>query len=91
MMNIGYACLTVGVPKTDFRSCIQKNADDERLIGDVANEKERRSYLKYTEEYRQGSAGATKLKRLLWKLTEKYQEPYLLNSYYFVLNGEESS
>lgn len=31
-MNIGYACLTVGVPNTKFRSCLQKNADEEKLV-----------------------------------------------------------
>ncbi len=30
-MNIGYACLTVGVPDTDFKSCIQINACEARL------------------------------------------------------------
>lgn len=37
MINIGYACLTLGVPKADFRSCILKNADDERLIELIAH------------------------------------------------------
>lgn len=31
-MKIGYACLTVGVLDTDFKSCIKKNAARERLI-----------------------------------------------------------
>lgn len=31
-MSIGYACLTVGVPDTDFKSCIIKNASEERLL-----------------------------------------------------------
>ena len=30
-MNIGYACMTVGVPYTDFSSCRLKNASKERL------------------------------------------------------------
>ncbi len=30
-MRIGYACLTVGVPNTDFKSCILKNASAEKL------------------------------------------------------------
>lgn len=51
---------------------------------DIATDNEKQSFLRYTEECRQGSQGAGKLKKLLWKLTEKYQEPYLLNSYYFV-------
>lgn len=31
-MNIGYACLTVGVPNTDQKSCILKNASNEKLL-----------------------------------------------------------
>ena len=30
-MKIGYACLTVGVKDTNYRTCIMKNATDERL------------------------------------------------------------
>jgi UV DNA damage endonuclease len=36
-MNIGYACLALGVPGTDFRRCMQKNANDERLIELIAH------------------------------------------------------
>ncbi len=31
-MNIGYACKTLGVPDTNFNSCIIKNADEKRLL-----------------------------------------------------------
>lgn len=31
-LKIGYACLTVGVPDTNFKSCIMKNATEERLL-----------------------------------------------------------
>ena len=30
-MSIGYACLTVGVPGTDFKACVMKNAGEDRL------------------------------------------------------------
>lgn len=30
-MNIGYACLTIGVPNTDMKSCIMKNATNDKL------------------------------------------------------------
>lgn len=30
-MRIGYACLTVGVPETEIKSCKQRNATEERL------------------------------------------------------------
>lgn len=53
---------------------------------DIASEQEKMSFLRYAEECRQGgSSGINKLKRLLWRLTEKYQEPYLMDSYYFIL------
>lgn len=31
-MSIGYACLTVGVPRTDQKSCLLKNASEEKLL-----------------------------------------------------------
>lgn len=31
-MKIGYACLTVGVKETGFRTCIMKNATEEKLL-----------------------------------------------------------
>lgn len=36
-MSIGYACLTVGVPGTDQKSCIMKNASEERLTELIAH------------------------------------------------------
>lgn len=36
-MSIGYACLTVGVPQTDQKSCIQKNASETRLLELIAH------------------------------------------------------
>lgn len=32
-MSIGYACLTVGVPDTDMRNCVIRNADEKNLTG----------------------------------------------------------
>ena len=31
MIRIGYACLALAVPDTGFKSCIMKNATDEKL------------------------------------------------------------
>ncbi len=31
-MNIGYACLTVGVPDTDIRSCMKRNISEKKLF-----------------------------------------------------------
>lgn len=53
---------------------------------DSATEQEKLSFLKCVEEFRLGRSDGNKMKRLLWKLTEKYREPYLLNSYYFFLD-----
>lgn len=36
-MSIGYACLTVGVENTDMKSCVMKNASEERLIELIAH------------------------------------------------------
>ncbi|MDD3169203.1 MAG: UV DNA damage repair endonuclease UvsE [Eubacteriales bacterium] len=36
-MNIGYACLALGVPNADFRSCILRNASDEKLVELIAH------------------------------------------------------
>lgn len=36
-MSIGYACLSVGVPNTKFKTCIQANATDENLTRIIAN------------------------------------------------------
>ncbi len=53
---------------------------------DLATDQERLSFLKCVEEFQQGRSDGNKMKRLLWKLTEKYRESYLLNSYYFFLD-----
>ena len=31
-MNIGYACITLGLPGVEMKNCIMKNADEERLM-----------------------------------------------------------
>lgn len=31
-MSIGYTCLAVGVPHTDQKSCLLKNAREEKLL-----------------------------------------------------------
>lgn len=36
-MSIGFACLTVGVQNTDFKSCILKNCDKEKFLSVVDN------------------------------------------------------
>ncbi len=36
-MRIGYACLALGVPGSDLKSCTRKNADEERLAALIAH------------------------------------------------------
>lgn len=48
LMSIGYACLTLGVPFTDMKSCTLKNATDERLLEITAhNLKSLENIIKY--------------------------------------------
>ena len=51
---------------------------------DKATEQEKSSFRKIIEEHGKGTSNPLKLKRFLWRMTEKYQEPYLLDSYYFI-------
>jgi len=52
---------------------------------EIASEKEKGSFLKSIKNYEQGEISLKAIKNLLWKMTVKYQQPYLLDSYYFVL------
>lgn len=52
----------------------------------TASEQEKKRFEKAIEEFRAGKIGLGQVKRILWKMAEKYQEPYLLDSYYFLLN-----
>jgi UV DNA damage endonuclease len=36
-MSIGYACLTIGVPNANLKSCIAKNINDEKLLDIIKN------------------------------------------------------
>jgi len=37
MMRIGYACQTMGIPGTDFKSCILRNADETNLKNNISH------------------------------------------------------
>lgn len=50
-----------------------------------ATEKEKNTFLVYVEKFQQGNISIERIKKFLWKLTLKYEETYLLNSYYFIL------
>lgn len=52
---------------------------------DKADEKEKVNFFKYLEKYKLNEVGINSVKAYLKKLAEKYDESYLLNSYYFIL------
>jgi UV DNA damage endonuclease len=49
-----------------------------------ADEKEKKSFLNAIQKSKEG-ASYQKVKNILFKLTQKYNEAYLLKSYYFYL------
>ncbi|HEY5585412.1 MAG TPA: UV DNA damage repair endonuclease UvsE [Ruminiclostridium sp.] len=51
----------------------------------TASDKERISFLKSIENYRQGKTSNNAIKNSLLKMAVKYQKSYLLGSYYFVI------
>ena len=50
---------------------------------DIATEKEKKKFFSYLESYRKGSFSIKAVKGFLWKMAVKYDENYLLSSYYF--------
>lgn len=56
---------------------------------DCANAKEKAQYQKYIDRIQEGQQSAEAMKKFLWKMTIKYQQQFLLESYYFIINGEE--
>lgn len=51
----------------------------------LATEKEKAAFLRDMEAFKQGKKPLSAIKNSLWKLAVKYQQQYLLDSYYFVL------
>jgi UV DNA damage endonuclease len=52
---------------------------------DTAQEKEKDGFFNLLDAYQNGAVSLGRIKRYLFKLTQKYNQEYLLNSYYFVL------
>jgi len=52
----------------------------------TASEKEKSSFAKLLAEYNQGQTRLQTIKNFLWKMTLKYNQPYLRDSYYFILS-----
>jgi UV DNA damage endonuclease len=51
---------------------------------DIATKKEKDSFFNKFDLYKQGNISIKVLKSFLWKLTLKYEQTYLLESYYFL-------
>lgn len=52
---------------------------------DIATKKEKIMFLKTIEEYKAGKIFIKTMKNGLWKMAVKYDQLYLINSYYFLL------
>lgn len=50
-----------------------------------STEAEKKKFSKIIEEYKQGKAQLKTVKNYLWKMAIKYDQSYLLESYYFLL------
>ena len=86
-------------PATQFYSLIEEALQEEIVLGGSINaaqhvwgyfkectsDKEKEQFLVSLEKFRQGKTSLRTMKNFLWKLSVKYQQPYLLDSYYFVL------
>lgn len=86
-------------PALEFYRILDESLEKEPTVGTSLNallhvfgyfkkqvtESERNQFMKKTNNYQQGTESLKSIKRLLEKLADKYNEPYLLNSYYFSL------
>ncbi|MEL7660767.1 MULTISPECIES: UV DNA damage repair endonuclease UvsE [Acetobacterium] len=51
----------------------------------IALPSEKKYFLKLLDQYEKGEASIKKVKKNLWKMTVKYEQTYLLDSYYYVI------
>ncbi len=86
-------------PVMEFYKLIENAMDEEIVIGNainaalhiwgyfkkIASDKEKTSFMKIIDEYKNGNATISAIKNSLWKMTVKYNDEYLLSSYYFVI------
>lgn len=86
-------------PAIEFYNLIEEGMEQEYTLGNslngalhvwgyfknTASEKEKVKFLESMETYEQGKIPITKIKNILWKMAVKYNQPYLLESYYFVI------
>ncbi|WP_026885927.1 UV DNA damage repair endonuclease UvsE [Clostridium beijerinckii] len=85
-------------PAVKFYNCIEDAMETEITIGNsinaalhvwgyfkkLADDKEKRNFLKSIEDYEEGKISINSIKNKLFKMAVKYNESYLLNSYYFI-------
>jgi UV DNA damage endonuclease len=88
-----------GYPALEFYRIIEQALRKESPLGNQMNaanhvfgyfkksgtEAERQAFLRKLDGLQAGTVSLGSVKKSLWNLTIKYQEPYLLDSYYFVL------
>ncbi|WP_238948441.1 UV DNA damage repair endonuclease UvsE [Clostridium sp. YIM B02569] len=85
-------------PAVKFYNYIEDAMEEEITIGNsintalhvwgyfknLADDKEKMSFLKSIEDYKNGKVSIKSIKNKLFKIAVKYNESYLLNSYYFL-------
>lgn len=84
-------------PVIEFYDLIDEALANEDIVGNsinsalhiwgyfksIATDDEKKKFKRYLESYEQGSTSKNRLKKLLWEMTLKYNQTYLLDSYYF--------
>lgn len=86
-------------PCMEFYHLIETSFQKETTIGNSINvaqhiwgyfrtlalPSEKKYFLKLLDQYENGEASIKKVKKNLWKMTLKYEQTYLLDSYYYVI------
>jgi UV DNA damage endonuclease len=86
-------------PAISFYNLIEAALEKETIMGnslntaqhiwgyfkDIATNNEKNSFFKSMDKYSAGNGTSKTIKNILWKMAVKYQQTYLLDSYYFVL------
>ncbi len=86
-------------PCIDFYNIIENSFQKETTIGNSVNvaqhiwgyfrtmalPSEKKYFLKLLERYEKGEVSIKKIKKNLWKMAVKYEQNYLLDSYYYII------
>lgn len=86
-------------PCIDFYNLIENSFQKETTVGNsvnvaqhiwgyfrtVALPSEKKYFLKLLERYEKGEVSIKKIKKNLWKMAVKYEQTYLLDSYYYII------